>query len=130
MPDDLGSTPQRSRKAKKNNLPKKFRAWSNPIKAETIKWSHPTLVSRYMFSERVTPAMAMMAVLAPMVRTNQRPVDDDNRFRKAERTGTNWVATSLHRIREAGDVRAEQAFGWLYDWPGIAVTTPDQGRKK
>lgn len=106
------------------------RAWSNPVTAEIMKWSHPMRVSRYMFSERVNPAMVMMAALAPIVRANRRPVDDHNRFRKAERTGTDWVETSLTRIREARDARAEQAFSWLYDWPALAATTPDHGPKK
>ncbi|MFH1516605.1 MAG: DUF3141 domain-containing protein, partial [Pseudomonadota bacterium] len=48
------------------------RAWSNPVAAEVLKWSHPMRVTRYMFSERFNPAMAMAAAFAPMVRAHRK----------------------------------------------------------
>ena len=106
------------------------RAWSNPVTAELMKWSHPMRVTRYMFSERFNPAMAMTAAFAPMVRANRKAVNEDNRFRTAEKMGVDWIETGLTRMRESRDAASELAFSWLYDWPVLPEPIKDEAAKK
>ena len=103
------------------------RAWSNPVTAEMMKWSHPMRVTRYIFSERLNPAMAMTAALAPMVRANRKATGEDNRFRKAEKTGVDWAETGLTRMRESRDAASEQIFSWLFDWPSVPGVANNRG---
>ncbi|MEH6695460.1 MAG: DUF3141 domain-containing protein [Hyphomonas sp.] len=106
------------------------RAWSNPVTAEVLKWSHPMRVTRYMFSERFNPAMAMAAAFAPMVRAHRKQPGEENRFRKAETTSVDWVETGLTRMRESRDAAAEQAFSWLYDWPSLRGSSDGEAGKR
>jgi len=106
------------------------RAWSNPVTAEVLKWSHPMRVTRYMFSERFNPAMAMTAAFAPMVRANRKQPGEENRFRKAETMSVDWVETGLTRMRESRDAAAEQAFSWLYDWPSLRGSSEGEAGKR
>ena len=106
------------------------RAWSNPVTAEMLKWSHPMRVTRYMFSERFSPTMAMTAALAPMVRANRKQPGEENRFRKVEAMSVDWVETGLTRMRESRDAAAEQAFSWLYDWPSLRGSSDGEAGKR
>lgn len=106
------------------------RAWSNPLTSEILKWSHPMRMSRYMFSEQFNPALAITAAMAPVVRANRSAVGDENRFRKAERTGVDLVEAGLTRMREARDASMELSFSWLYDWPTLQNSAQDQARDK
>jgi len=106
------------------------RAWSTPITAEVLKWSHPMRMSRYMFSEMFNPAMAMTAALAPMVRDGREAVGDENPLRRAEKTGVDRVESGLSRLRVSRDAATEQAFSWLYDWPSLARSSQGGADKK
>ena len=106
------------------------RTWSNPVTAEWMKWSHPMRMTRYVFSDRLNPAMAMTAAFAPMVRAKRKAVSEDNRFRRAEKTGVDWLEITLTRMRESRDAASEQAFSWLYDWPTLPGSIEDVARSR
>lgn len=106
------------------------RAWPNPITSDTLKWSHPMRMSRYVFSERFSPAMVIAAALAPIVRANRSAVGDEDRFQKAERTAIDRVETGHIRTLEAQGGTTEHSFSWLYDWPSLNRPTQDQARDK
>lgn len=91
------------------------RAMSNPVTAEFLKWLHPMRTSRYLFSERVNPAMAFARLLANEVRSARAPVEPDNPYRVAERAMSEAIADTLEagrRVRDqACEVLFESAFG-------------------
>ena len=87
-------------------------------------------MTRYVFSDRLNPAMAMTAAFAPMVRAKRKAVSEDNRFRRAEKTGVDWLEITLTRMRESRDAASEQAFSWLYDWPTLPGSIEDVARSR
>ncbi len=93
------------------------RAWANPITAEALRWMHPMRASRYMYSEKLNPFMAIVATAAEMTEQARRRVDADNPYSKAERAAVDGVEASIKRARVARDSAGEQLFDWLYNRP-------------
>ncbi len=93
------------------------RAWANPVTAEALRWMHPMRASRYMYSEKLNPFMAIMATAAEMAEKSRWRIDPHNPYRKAERAAVNNVESGIKRARIARDSAGEQLFDWLYNRP-------------
>jgi pimeloyl-ACP methyl ester carboxylesterase len=96
------------------------RAWANPATAEVLRWAHPMRVSRYMYSEKLNPFMAIAATAAELAEKSRRRVGADNPYWRAERHAFNAVEAGIKRARVTRDSASEQIFDWLYNRP-----TPD-----
>ena len=93
------------------------RASVNPLAAQWLKWLHPMRVSRYAFSERVSPWMAVLAPLAAQALAGRSPVDRDNAFFEFERAAGGQIARSLALWRSAADHWNESVFNLMYGHP-------------
>ncbi len=85
-----------------------------PAAAAGLKWLHPMRVSRYVFSERVSPWMAVAASLAERARADRRPADPANPFLQVEKSASRQVSNALSLWRFAADQWNERLFAMLY----------------
>ena len=109
------------------------RAFANPVTAEALRWMHPMRVSRYMYSEKLNPFMAIAATAAEMAEKARRRAAPDNPYRKAERAAIDSIEASIKRARVARDSAGEQLFDWLYNRPAspwLAWTQVKKNDKK
>lgn len=90
------------------------RAFATPVSAELLKWLHPMRLSRYAFSERVSPWMAAVAPLAESARTERQSTEAANPFLRAEKSTGRLVAGTFDLWRKSADLWAEGAFTLLY----------------
>src|SRR5574338_614759 len=90
------------------------RAMANPMSALWLKWLHPMRTSRYLFSEKFSPWMAVVAALAPQVREARAPASEDNPFASMERDAAGQIAAALEGYRMARDQAVESAFNLIY----------------
>ena len=84
------------------------------VSPEWLKWLHPMRVSRYAFSERISPWMAAVAPLAALARAGRQRLDEENPFLKAERVASRQVSGVLDQRRIASDKLNERVFSLLY----------------
>jgi hypothetical protein len=87
---------------------------SNPLVAETLKWSHPMRANRIVFSEQINPWMAPVRFLAPLVQQSRWPVGDTNTYLQMERHASEAISTWLDAYRKARDAASEQLFAAMY----------------
>ena len=91
------------------------RATASPLSALALKWLHPMRASRYIFSERVNPAMAWVAPLASaMPPPDSRGTAEDNPWMALEASISNAMSTGLEHYRQARDAGYERLFAWIY----------------
>jgi len=90
------------------------RAFANPVSAEWLKWLHPMRASRYLFSEKLNPWMAGVALLAPWVRAQRQRVAEDNPLLAGERAMSRQISSALDGYRAGRDGAAEALFKQLY----------------
>ena len=98
------------------------RACASPLSALALKWLHPMRVSRYIFSERVNPAMACIAALASVMPPHDpRGTAEDNPWMALEASISNAISAGLEQYRQARDAGYERLFAWIY---GAALPAP------
>jgi len=90
------------------------RAFANPVSAEWLKWMHPMRAGRYLFSEKLNPWMAGVALLAPWVRAQRQRVAEDNPLLAGERAMSRQISSALDDYRVGRDGAAEALFKQLY----------------
>ncbi len=100
-----------------------------PLGAATwLKWLHPMRVSRYAFSERISPGMAAVAALAKLVPADRQPVSKENSFLLAEQFVSRQASSALDQRRFASDKMNEQVFSSLYG-PISSASTRQNNRR-
>ena len=90
------------------------RACAGPASAEWLKWLHPMRVSRYAYSQRLSPWLAVLPQLAAQVRAHRAPADPANPLLEAERSVSRAVSETLTLWRRLADQWSEQAFSLLH----------------
>lgn len=90
------------------------RALATPLSAEMMKWCHPLRVATALYSERTTPAMAMIGALAATVKLSRTPLEEDNAFAEAEGSLADAVSAALDSYRRLRDAANELFFKILY----------------
>ncbi len=90
------------------------RLFATPPVSMFLKWFHPARVSRYLFSERVNPAMAVFQPLAEHVSANRMKATEENVFVYAEHRLADNVATLWDTLRDVRDNAYEILFDLLY----------------
>ena len=93
------------------------RSAASPWLAEALKWGHPMRVSRYVFSERVVPAMNAVAVAAALTRASRRPCAEDSPFRHLEHGAIEAVTRTIEALTGLRDSAAEALFETFYGGP-------------
>ena len=88
-----------------------------PWLAEALKWGHPMRVSRYVFSERVVPAMTAVAVAAALVNGSRRPCAEESPFRGVEHAAIDATTRMIEALTGLRDSAAEALFETLYGGP-------------
>lgn len=91
-----------------------IRAAANPVSSFWLKWMHPMRISRYAFSEKVMPWMAMVRVLAHQVEQHRQPVDDHNPYREVEKTMNQQISNTFESYEKLRDTGYEWMFQALY----------------
>jgi len=76
--------------------------------------------TRYMYSEKLNPFMAIVATAAEMVKKTRIDIHPDNPYRQAEHQSVDAVEAGIKRARIARDSATEQIFDWLYNHPAQA----------
>lgn len=107
------------------------RAFASPTTAELLRWAHPMRTSRYLYSEKLNPTMAIVATAAEMAEKARWRLDAKNRFRDTERLAVDNIESGIRRLRIARDGASEQIFDWIYNWAGPKggfSTTPAASR--
>lgn len=90
------------------------RAMANPFSATMFKWFHPMRVSRYAFSEKFAPWIALFEPMAHAVREHRQQCDEDNPLRALEHEMSEQVTAALESYRKARDLGYELMFQALY----------------
>ena len=101
-----------------------IQAAANPWAATMQRWLHPMRVSRWIFSERVNPAMAAIGMSAAALRASPAPAADTS-WRQQERGAADAVGQTIAAARQLRDQLAGHAFQQLY--AGAADTTSGLG---
>ena len=86
------------------------KAMANPWMSEAFKWLHPMRVSRYVFSEQVSPWMGTFAVLADAVSKSRHPVPDDHPLLAQERRLIEEISIFWEAVRRVRDAGLERTF--------------------
>jgi len=87
---------------------------ANPVSAYVQKWSHPMRLRRSLFSPKVTPAMAWVALAAAWTRANRQVTLSDNPWRLREEAVSKSIVASIERWRVQRDAAQERLFTLLY----------------
>lgn len=95
-----------------------IRAVANPWSANALKWLHPARTSRYLWSERLNPAMTGVALLASLVQKNRHALEG-NSYLERERQVAQDIAKAIKEAREQRDLRSERDFQSLYASTGV-----------
>ena len=90
------------------------RAMALPWNTELQKWLHPMRVSRYVFSERINPAMAAVKGLAKTAMAAREPVAKDNPYLAAENAASQAISQALESFRKTRDQAGESLFGAMF----------------
>ena len=105
------------------------RGFANPMVAVSLKWLHPMRMSRYAFSERVSPWMAAIAPLAAQARADRRPAEAVNPYLQIERSASRQISSTLDLWRFAADQWNERLFALLYG-PGPGDGHGDDAKRQ
>ena len=70
--------------------------------------------SRYLFSERINPAMAGFETFSKLVRLTRRPTEDDNPFLAAQNAVGDSISQSLQTMTHLRDQGYEAFFSALF----------------
>lgn len=84
-----------------------------PMTASYLQWFHPSRYSRAVWSERVTPAMALVEPAARFVEANRAHASEDNAVRELERTSATVMQQSIAAWTKIRDAYAEAIFNLL-----------------
>jgi hypothetical protein len=90
------------------------KAVSNPWLSVWQHWMHPMRTSRYLWSERFSPWMLPVALLADVISKNRNPLSADNSMLSQERTLIFQISSALDAARKLRDAVEERAFANLY----------------
>ena len=71
-------------------------------------------VSRYVYSERVNPAMAAVKGLAKAAMASREPVAQDNPYLAVERAASQAISQALESYRKTRDQGYESWFGAMF----------------
>jgi hypothetical protein len=85
----------------------------NEKTAEIGRKMHPLRVQRWLFSDR-NPLMWPVSPAASAVKSNRKPVKEDNPYRKLEETFSEMMTASLNLYRDLRDAASEAAFFQIY----------------
>ena len=96
------------------------RATASPLTALLQKWLHPMRVSRYMFSERINPWMAPIAMLASHLKAEPSRSGLDNPWMQLEQLLSQSISKELDQYRQIRDAASERAFSVLYGGSSVA----------
>lgn len=89
-------------------------AFTTPWSAECQKWLHPMRVSRYVFSEQVTPWMAGARIAAQAVMADRVAVKSDNPYLVMEGAASHSISQALESFRTTRDKTYESLFSALF----------------
>ncbi|MFW5680140.1 MAG: DUF3141 domain-containing protein, partial [Pseudomonadota bacterium] len=92
------------------------KALANETLATVFRELHPDRVQRRLISD-LNPFMAPLAWAAEQVRTERRPMAEDNAFLQAERAMSDAIVDTLDRYRDARDRLQEQTFYAIWTHP-------------
>jgi hypothetical protein len=87
---------------------------ATPWTATALKWAHPMRTSRYLLSEKFSPWMAAVEVVAPWVREHRQPVDADNPWLAGEQAASRIISNGLEAYRNWRDEAQEAMFAALF----------------
>lgn len=87
---------------------------ANPFLTEALKWMHPMRASRYVYSEQVNPAMALLKFIVPLVSARRSSIDEHNHFKEIEHAVSTSVSSSLDTYAKWRDHILEALFTQLY----------------
>lgn len=85
-----------------------------PAMSATLRQLHPLRWSRYLISD-LNPMFTPLHIAASLVRSDRRPVADDNPYRKMEQAMSRWIAESLDAANTFRSNVSEMAFKMMYD---------------
>ena len=77
-------------------------------------------VSRYMFSERINPWMAPIAMLASHLKAEPSRSGLDNPWMQLEQLLSQSISKELDQYRQIRDAASERAFSVLYGGSSVA----------
>ncbi len=90
------------------------RATATPWRSAMLRWLHPMRASRWVFSERVNPAMATVGAVAAAAEEVRVEPPEDTPYERAESALFGAVEHSLEASRRLRDTMAEASFEQLY----------------
>ena len=90
------------------------RAFANPWTAAMLEWLHPMRTSRYLLSDRFSPWMRGVAVLAEAIARHRKPPVGDDFLLEQERSASEQVSKALEQGRTLRDAAYENTFSLLY----------------
>ena len=93
-----------------------IQSFSTKASAQAVFNNNPLRRERYALSDR-NPAVAAVAPVADMVRTNRKPVSKDNPYVAFEHAVSNVIADSLDMYREVRDGMVEAWSFFFYGSP-------------
>lgn len=86
----------------------------NPWTAAMFEWLHPMRTSRYLLSERFSPWMLGIAVLAEAIAKHRKPPAKDDSLLERERAFGEQISKALEQGRMLRDAAYENTFSLLY----------------
>ncbi len=110
------------------------RASANEASAKVLRETHPYRLRFTTFSDR-NPLMAPVKQAAEAVRTNRKPVAEDNPFAALERIGSGWMSTWLNSVGVMRDAMTESFFlnayasPWLHALVGLGGEQGAESRR-
>jgi len=110
-----------------------YRIFFQPlVRTMTTEWFarmtrlfHPLRMSRYMISDG-NPFFTPVKSVAPLVKANRQPVDDDNMFKVFEKCAAGITAGVFDYYRDTRDATAELIFRLTYDNPLMTFLFTDR----
>lgn len=101
----------------KNMISPWITALSTPWSAEMLKWLHPMRAGKVVFSEKLNPWMAPIALWSAAIRNARMAVDDTNPFVPTEQAAGNAISQLLDGYRRWRDTVSEELFKAIYATP-------------
>jgi len=86
----------------------------HPQQAAALRWLHPARVSRYVWSDQVSPGMKIFDSWASWVKDNRSRAQESNTFSYIERRHSDNIATFLDACRDIRDTGLEVIFEAIY----------------
>lgn len=90
------------------------RAFATPWSVTVLKWGHPMRASRYLLSEKFSPLMRAVEVVAPVMRTHRRSVDGENPWHATEEAVSRMIFNGFEAYRRWRDETQEAMFAALF----------------